>query len=210
MKLYALMEHAREYPIFTLEDCCKWFPDTARSTMILQLSTYVKRGLLARVKRGLYMLADVPEISPLVIASRIDTGSFISIESVLYRAGIIPESTFGTTALTTGRTRQFTLPPYGIVRFRHIKQSLNFGWNLEQFEQYSVRVATPEKALLDLLWFHRFEPDPSAYIQELRLDLPTGFSWDVFGRYSKLYSSRQIDILAGHIMNIHHDHKRAI
>lgn len=206
MRFDDLLERARNYPVFTLEDCRKWFPETARSTAILQLSNFTKRGKITRVKRGLYMLSITEGLHPFVIAVNIDPESFISLESVLAQAGIIPETMFGTVAITTGKTRQFSIQGYGLIRFRHEKPSLNFGWKVLPIGQYSVRMASPEKALLDLMWFHRFEADVVGYIHELRLTIPQTFSWGLFRRYYKLYESKHMDLMAQHIIKIHNAH----
>ena len=196
MRLDSLLERARDYPIFTIEECRKWFPETTRGTMLLELSQFAKRGKITRVKRGLYMTLSGKGLEPPVIASRIDPLAVIGLESVLARAGIIPEVPFATVAVTTGKTRSFNIMNYGAIHFRHIKPALNFGWTTENFGRYVVRVASPEKALLDLFWYHRFERDPSGYIQELRLTIPKNFSWELFNRYAKIYDSEQIMNLA--------------
>lgn len=206
MRLIDLLERARNYPIFTLEDCRKWFPDTMRSTAILQLSNFTMQDKIRRVKRGLYMLPLVENLHPFILAASIDPESFISLESVLAQAGMIPETMFGTTAVTTGKTRQFSIERYGLIRFRHEKMSLNFGWKVVRMGQYAVRIACPEKALLDLLWFHRFESDTEGYIHELRLSIPKKFSWSIFRRYSKMYESKQMDLLAEQLIKTHYAH----
>ena len=193
MRLDLLLERARTYPIFSIEECCKWFPKTTRGTMIFQLSQFAKKGKLLRVKRGLYLSPQETGISPSAIASRIDPEAIVSLESVLSRAGIIPEVPFSVVAVTSGKTRNFTVKDYGSIRFRHIKPSLNFGWSVEKDGQYNIKTAEPEKALLDLLWFHRFEADPAGYLKELRLSIPKNFSWEVFSRYAKLYESEQMN-----------------
>ncbi len=210
MKLIDLLERARNYPVFDLEDCRKWFPRGSRATTILQLSNFAKDGKITRVRRGLYLLPGTEGLHPFVIASRIDPESCISLESVLAQAGIIPETMFGAVAITTGKTRQFTIQNYGSVRFRHEKPSLNFGWSVVRMGQYAVRVASTEKALLDLLWFHRFEADLAGYVHELRLTIPKTFSWTLFKRYCKLYEGHQMDILAEQVINIHHDHTKTV
>lgn len=197
MKFKELAKKARNWPIFSIEDCQKWFPATGRRTLIFQLSSYVKQGDLLRLKRGVYLLNQQPFPHPFAIASRLDPQAIISLEAILNRTGIIPDIPFATTAVTPGRTATVRLRnSTQQFIFRHIKPTLIFGFKLEEYPPYTARVAEPEKALLDLLWFHRFERDGAAYIHELRLTIPKGFSWKRFEHYAKQFHHRQITRLA--------------
>jgi len=195
MTILSLLEGARQYPVFSLADCQQWFPRSQRATLILQLSQYVTRGHLIRLKRGLFALKIQPSPHPFVIASRLDPQSVVSLETVLHQSGMIPEVTFAVTAVTPTKTHQFHIPSMGSFLFRHIKPSLFFGWELKEYHPYTVRVACPEKALLDLFWFHRFEKDPVGYIHELRLSIPKKFSWEHFIEYSRQYVHPQLESL---------------
>lgn len=204
MKFKELAIRARGWPIFSVEDCQKWFPGTDRRTLIVQLSSYVKQGDLLRLKRGIYLLNQQPFPHPLAIASRLDPQAIISLETILNRAGLIPDIPFATTAVTPGRTMKVRLKNYGQqFIFRHIKPALVFGFKLEEYHPYTARVAEPEKALLDLLWFHRFEHDPAAYIHELRMTMPRNFSWKRFRRYASQYQHDGLVRLAQAIIRIH-------
>lgn len=203
MTIVSLLERARQYPVFSLTDCQQWFPDSHRATLILQLSQYTTRGRIIRLKPGLFMLNAQPFPNPFVIASRLDTQSVVSLETILHRAGLIPEIPFAVTAVTPTKTHQFQISSTGAFIFRHIKPQFVFGWELENFPPYTVRVARPEKALLDLFWFHRFEKDPAGYIHELRLSIPKKFSWELFVEYSRHYAHPQFDVLVSTLLNIY-------
>ncbi len=203
MTILSLLEQARQYPIFSLSDCQQWFPRSNRATMILQLSQYAKRGQVIRLKPGLFALNAQPLPHPRVIASRLDTQSVVSLETVLQQSGMIPEIPFALTAVTSTKTHRFQIPAVGTFLFRHIKPQLMFGWELQDHQPYSVRVARPEKALLDLFWFHRFEKDPHGYIRELRLSIPKNFSWEVLVEYSRHYPSPQFTSLVGTLLTMY-------
>jgi len=200
MTRVSLIEHARAFPIFSLEDCWKWFPDNTRSTLILQLWQYVRRGTLFRLKRGLYYYHD-PSISidPRVIASRLDVRAVVSLEAVLHDAGMTPEVPFAVTCVTPGKTMRYHYPALGTFIFRHIKPLLMFGWDVQKFPPYPVKIAHPEKALLDLFWFHRFEKEPERYVEGLRLSLPDGFSFRRLTSYAHVYDDANIIRMASHI-----------
>ncbi len=196
MTIVRLIERAQNYPIFTLGDCCKWFPQSARATVIVQLSHHVARGHFLRLKPGVFLLNREPFPDSRVIASRLNPEAVISLETVLHEAGMTPEVPFAITAVTSGKTARYKIPNMGTFLFRHIKPSLLFGWTARSFPPYSVRVATPEKALLDLLWFHRFERDLPAYLHELRLTIPPAFSWKRFREYGAAFRISQFQAVA--------------
>lgn len=192
MTTLQLIEKARTWPIFSFQDCAKWFPDDRRSALALGLSRYTASKLILRLRRGLYLLNQEPYPDALVMASRLDPSAVISTETVLHRAGMIPEIPFATTSVTPVVTARYRPAVGGTFIFRHIKPELLFGFQVEQRSPYSVKIATQEKALLDLLWFHRFERDCDAYIDELRLDIPSSFSWKDFEVYSRLFAHKKI------------------
>ncbi|MBI2645311.1 type IV toxin-antitoxin system AbiEi family antitoxin domain-containing protein [Candidatus Uhrbacteria bacterium] len=192
MTFLQLNEYARTWPIFTVQDCVKWFPSARRKAILLNLTRYTASGLLVRLRRGLYLLNREPYPDSFVIASRLDPSAIISVETVLHRAGMIPEIPFATTSVTPAITARYHPSVGGSFVFRHIKPPLLFGFSVERYASYSVKIAHPEKALLDLFWFHRFERDIAAYCNELRIDIPVNFSWKNFYAYTELFASTQV------------------
>lgn len=188
MTLLQLLEHARRFPIFQIEDCQKWFPQAKRGTLLLQLSTYARRGYLLRLRRGLYMLNDLPMPHPFAVASRLKPEAVISLETVLSAAGVLPDTALAVTAITAQRGGRYVIPAAGgVFVFRHIQPVLLFGWRLEQFPPHAARVAYPEKALLDLFWLHQQEKNFASYLEGLRLSFPADFSWQRFRAFARLF-----------------------
>ena len=58
--------------------------------------------------------------------------------------------------------------PVGRIRYRHVKREIFFGYSEEVSGKQSAFIASPEKALLDLLYLTPGSED-AAYIRELRL-----------------------------------------
>jgi len=130
----------------------------------LQLDRWEKAEKVVRVTKSVYSLAP-PYIkirpTPFAISSILRPSSYISLQSALGFYGMIPEYVPSTVAITTGRPWQIQ-SPLGRFVFRHIKAPLFWGYTQLEVDDQSCFIATPEKALLDLL-----------YIQT---SLPHGFS----------------------------------
>jgi len=103
--------------------------------------------------------------------------SYVSLESALAHHGLIPEFTPVTTSVTTRRPGRWQTP-LGRFEFRHIKPAFWFGFQLTPLaDDQAAFVATPEKALLDLV---HLQPggDRLAYLQELRLQHLDALDWE--------------------------------
>ena len=137
-----------------------------------QLSRWVRAGRVLQLRRGLYALAPpwrkrVPH--PFLVANRLAPGAYVSGLSALAFAHAIPEHVAEVTSITSGRPHSRNLP-LGWFSFRHLKANLLFGYRQTELgDGQQAFVATPEKALLDLV---HLQPggDEEAYLQELRLN----------------------------------------
>ncbi|MBA7655479.1 hypothetical protein ES703_63383 [subsurface metagenome] len=136
-----------------------------------QLSRWTKAGRLYQLRRGLYSLAppfQKIKPHPFLIANRITAGSYVSCQSAMAYYGLIPEYVPITTSVTTGRPshRETELGSY---EFRHLKTELFFGYRrLDVGTGQEVFIASPEKALLDLIYLQPGGDSPD-YLKELRL-----------------------------------------
>jgi predicted transcriptional regulator of viral defense system len=137
----------------------------------LQLTRWSRAGKLVRLRRGVYALAPPyrkKEPHPFAIANALRRGSYVSLHSALAYHGMIPEAVPVVTSVTTGRGEHLD-SPMGSFLFRHLKAPRFFG-----FEQVALPsdqrafVATPEKALLDLVYLTP-GADKHSYLRELRL-----------------------------------------
>ena len=137
-----------------------------------QLPRWVRAGRVLQLRRGLYALAPpwrkrVPH--PFLVANRLVPGAYVSGLSALAFAHAIPEHVAEVTSITSGRPHSRNLP-LGRFSFRHLKAGLRFGYRQTELgNSQQAFVATPEKALLDLV---HLQPggDNRAYLQELRLN----------------------------------------
>lgn len=115
------------------------------------LIRYTKRGLLIRLRRGLYAVAGrLP--TRWAIANRIYAPSYISLASALSYYGLVPESVYSVTSVTTKSTREFQVHDVGYV-YRTIKRSAFGGYRALDMNGDTVLIAEREKALADYLYF---------------------------------------------------------
>lgn len=127
--------------IFNLSD------KTAR----VYISRNLKTGLFEKLRSGLYILKD-SNPSSYQIANRLYQPSYISLDKALAHYGIIPETIFAITSITTKPTREFTTER-GLYIYQTIKLQAFTGYRLVDLDEENVLIAEPEKALVDYLYF---------------------------------------------------------
>lgn len=147
--------------------------DAGSAALPGQLDRWRRAGKIVQLRRGLYAIAPPYQKTfpqPFLVANRISPGSYVSGVAALAHYGAIPEAVFEVTSCGPGRPcrRETSL---GRFSYRFLKSALRTGYRrLELAGRQYAFVATPEKAFLDLAWFHPDGDDP-AWIDELRLDL---------------------------------------
>ena len=136
-----------------------------------QLSRWTQAGRLYQLRRGLYTLAppfQKVKPHPFLIANRLVSNSYVSCQSALAQYGLIPEYVPVTTSVTTARPAHWDTP-LGNFEFRHVKVEWLRGYRLTDLgRNQQAFVATPEKALLDLIYLQPGGDSPD-YLRELRL-----------------------------------------
>jgi len=145
-----------------------------------QLDRWIKAGKVLQIRRGFYVLADPWRrhmVNALYIANRIKKASYISLQSALAWHGMIPEYVPETTSVTTGRPETLQTP-VGVFSYQHVKPGWFLGYSqVKTVQDRMVFMATPEKALLDLLYLTPGSDDPG-YLRELRFEPSEHFDWE--------------------------------
>lgn len=145
-----------------------------------QLPRWVKSGKLIQLRRRLYVLSKQYQKTsphPFLIANRIKRASYVSLQSALEYHGLIPEYVPIVTSISTGRPEE-VITPLGSFIFKHIKKEFFSNYKLIDLgERQSAFIATPEKALLDLLYLTPGSDKPE-YLRELRLQNLTNLNTD--------------------------------
>jgi len=111
------------------------------------LQRYKKKELVVNPKKGFYFFKDYAP-SVYEIANKIYFPSYISMETVLSKKGIIPETVYSIISVTSKSTRIFVFQNIK-YRYHKIKQSGYTGY----YKDENYLVADKEKAVADYLYF---------------------------------------------------------
>lgn len=136
-----------------------------------QLGRWVKAGKVYQLRRGLYALAppyQKVKPHPFLVANQLVRPSYVSLLSALGYYSLIPEYVPVITSVTTDRPKGFETP-LGRYKFQRVKKERFTSFGLADFGNgQEAFLATPEKALLDLVYL---QPggDEISYLRSLRL-----------------------------------------
>ena len=153
-----------------------------------------KQGVIIRLKRGLYVIN--PEcsgktLSSELIANHLYTPSYISMSTALRYYGLIPEAVYVHQSMTVKHSRSFQTP-VGYYDYKHIsKEAFPIGIRSIYKDNYAFLIASPEKALCDLIAnsskvILRYMKDVEAYLeQDIRMDMDEFYNMDanIFEEY---------------------------
>lgn len=146
----------------------------------MHIAMLEKKGLLIRLKRGLYAVSPEisgQEISLGLVANHLYGPSYVSLHWALRWYGLIPERIDTVTSITTRHTREFE-NSLGRFTFRGVFQEY-FPIGIKSHEDAGLHflLATPEKALCDMLMQEKYVPGQSLsrlevfFEEDMRMDL---------------------------------------
>lgn len=152
-------------------------------------------GNIIRLKKGLYVVD--PSISRValsteLIANHIYAPSYVSMSSALRYYGLIPETVYTTQSMTIKHSRSFDTP---LGRFDYTfmnRDAFHIGVTSINKQSYAFLMATPEKALCDLIANSpkvnlRYIKEVGPYLEEdIRLSIEDFRNMDIsiFERYA--------------------------
>jgi predicted transcriptional regulator of viral defense system len=209
MKFSEIMEIVADEPVFETELLVAGQSDP--SDLRRQLSRWTKAGKIHQVRRGLYALASpFQKIKPhpFVVANRLVRSSYVTSQSALAFYGMIPEHVSSVTSVTTLRPGQWKTP-LGIFQFHHLRSTLFFGYRRADLGGgQQAFVATPEKALLDLIYLQP-GADSAEYLRELRLQHLDQLNTDELARMADLTKKPKLRGAAAMILELVREEKGA-
>ena len=183
--------------IFTFGDVLTWLPHATRAAVYAHVQRALKSGEVIQLRRGLYHLSTsvFPAlVSTEMLANLIYGPSYVSLESALSYHGWIPEAVHNCTSVTSGRPRHFDTP-HGRFSYVRIKQTpLMAGVLCEQATGGTFLVATPLKALADIVAARGLDwGDSGPLVSSLRIESEDidGLTPEDFDMLDGVYYSRR-------------------
>lgn len=173
-------------PVIEAETALAGVPNSV--PLKVQISRWEKAGKLIQAKRGVYLFAQVYRKTPVFwpyLASVLKKPSYISFEKALEYYDLIPEAVWEYCSVTTKMPAKF-YSKEGRFTYRHIKQDLFWGYVSATMHGQTGFIASPEKALLDLIYFKGFKIIP-AYIEELRLQNVKQINLKKLMQYARMF-----------------------
>lgn len=161
-----------------------------------QLSRWAKKGDIIKIQKGLYIFSD-KEINDFFlyrIANKLTEPSYISLEMALSYYQFIPESVYGITSITAKKTKT-VITTIGTFIYRNMKPNLIFGYHLETLNGTTIKLADPEKAILDFLYLTPELNHPNA-IKEMRFNrhqIRSIINWEKCNQYLDAFNSKQLN-----------------
>jgi predicted transcriptional regulator of viral defense system len=145
--------------------------DQQRTKKVITKLTH--NGWLIRVKRGLYAISDLSNrgflsLSPSVVAHLLVKDAYVSFESALAYHGMFDQLTNKTISISQVqyKTVQLQSVEYSFVK---VLNKWFFGWQEVSIDDKTVRMATAEKALIDMIQFHKSKYTVDLVVEKLSL-----------------------------------------
>ncbi len=174
MKIENFIKKIREYSktYYRLADFEAIF-EQERMTIQKSIERLVRSGLLLRLAKNVYVLAD-SQVDLKLVASLLYQPSYLSFESGLYEYGVINQPPLESTLATTRRSKKLVLGEQ-VFWFSQIKPE--FWWGFEK--KGGMFVANLEKVLADMLYLksrgqRRFETD-EWYLKKVNKKVLNGY-----------------------------------
>lgn len=172
-----------------------------------KLAQLTRIGYLETLKKGVYVTSayiDTVDKEPYFeyLANILRTPSYISTEYVLAKEGLIPESVFCATSITTKSSRNYS-NKVGSFNYRSIKDSLFVGYKEKEWQDNIIYIATKAKALFDYFYFKRFK-NFDQDISDFRIDWNNFTKKDLieFNKYVNLAQGQKMSKVLKHITKL--------
>jgi len=167
MNFWQLRNQFYNLVCFNVNQVYAWSPDFEKNN----LTRWTRQSLLAKLRNSWYSFPEylkTPNIQHFV-SNKIYTPSYVSLHSALAFYGIIPEAIVQTTAVSSLKKANYE-NLFGSFSYQQILPELMFGYEQKSFlNKQSLFFATPEKAILDLLYLYP-QYNSEQEIAELRFD----------------------------------------
>ena len=160
--------------VFTLQEIALLFPEIPYDNLKKRMSYFAKSGSIKKLSRRIYAK---DQFNAFELANKLYTPSYISLETVLQKAGVTfqyYESIFAVSYLS----RTVKVGDHAIVYRRMKKDILLNKEGVE--EQGNVVIASPERAFLDAVYLYK----------DYHFDNLSSLDWNKITELKNLYRNR--------------------
>lgn len=137
----------------------------------IRISKLVNQGWLTRIKKGVYVISEFSSrgslsISHLAVVNHLEEDSYISFENALQFHGLFDQYLGSIRSITLVQKAFWTIN--GITyHFIKTKSDYFYGWEIHEIDHQQLKIATIEKALIDLIQFHRTRYSADLVLEKL-------------------------------------------
>jgi predicted transcriptional regulator of viral defense system len=170
-------------PGFETRDVSALLRVTPANASVL-LSRLASRGFVRRLARGRWSIGGQPNREQLAEQVAAPTPAYVSLQSALFRHGLIEQVPEVIYAVTLGRARRVQTPA-GTVSLHRMPPQLFGGF---ETADDGSKVATAEKALFDLLYLSPTRTRLFVHLPEI--EFPRSFRWAEAARWTKRISGK--------------------
>ena len=203
MNFWQLRNQFFDLVCFNVNQVYAWQPNFEKNN----LTRWAKQNLLIKLRNSWYSFPDylkTPNIQHFV-SNKMYSPSYVSLHSALAFYGIIPEAIVQTTAVSSLKKANFE-NVFGSFSYQQILPELMFGYEQKSFlNKQSLLFATPEKAILDLLYLYP-QYNNKQEISELRFDeefMQEDLNTECLNEFTEKFQSKTLRNRVNLLLKIH-------
>jgi len=165
--------YRRPETVLTIDEIAQMFPEISYKSLKDRLSYFTKTGRIRRLRSGVYAK---PDYNPLELANKVYKPSYISLETVLFRGGVVFQ-TYQTIFVVSYLTRSLTID-HQDIQLRKMKEVVLT--NVAGIDpQTGYFMASLERAFLDAIYIYR----------DYHFDNLEGINWEKVESLKGIYRS---------------------
>lgn len=203
-----IKEAIENLPYFTISDLAPLEKD--KNYLKVLLYRLSRQGKIRSLKRGMYasekFLESINRKNAIneyaeFVGNIIYEPSYLSLEYVLEKYGVLSESVNSLTLVSEKKTNKF-FNYLGVFKFHNIKKDLFIGFTIKKKGDFFVAEATLAKAMFDFLYFRKNILSSDEQIDELRLNLDSFARKDIreLEKYVNLEKSKKMREIFNYLM----------
>ncbi|MDQ3249457.1 MAG: hypothetical protein M3Q45_09685 [Chloroflexota bacterium] len=173
-------------PIVKFDQITRFLPQTMPAAQRQFVHRLAQAGWLVRIKKGLYQVADLSSLGTLTlsrytVAQLLVPESYVSFESALHYHGLYDQLMRGTTSVALKQHATVERQEYAYAYVKTARKYF-YGWHEHAIDGRMVSIAAPEKALIDIIQFHRTESTTDV-VREKLFEYQDALDWPVLHTY---------------------------